>query len=375
MRIVNLLATYNEKENIGPMIKALDKIADSMPDHEFIHLVVDSRSPDGTGKLVKKMAKGREDIHLLETPRGLGISMIRGYEQAMKKFKAEVVIPNDADFQWDPNYIPDLVKKIEEGYDVAVPSRHVKGGGDSFSFFRKLTHWVSNTLLASYWAGVTEVKDHNGNMKAIRVKGVLDKVDLKKLDVRGYVIQMTIIYELSKTGAKFVEIPAIFKDRRAGVSKVGMSKQFFKDVLEYFKQATKIRLERSARFIKFGMVGFLGYLVNAGGLELFGLLGCPEWAVWALATELAIISNFIWNNLWTFSDQKFTNLNQILAKFLQFNLTSAGALLIQTVAGTLGEVHLGLHRQVLLPLIIVFMVLPYNYLMYTRVIWKTKKRS
>lgn len=373
MKIVNLLATYNEKENIEPMIETLEKIAKQLPQHEFLHLVVDSKSPDGTGQLVKKLAAKNGRVFLLETPRGLGISLIKGYEYAMEQLGAEVVIPNDVDFQWDPDYIPDLVKKIEEGYDVAVPSRHVKGGGDNFSPFRKLTHWVSNTLMAYYWAGITEVKDHNGNMKAIRVKGILDKVDLKRLDVKGYVIQMTIIYELSKTGAKFVEIPAVFKDRRAGESKVGMSGQFIKDVFEYLKQATKIRLERSAQFIKFGIVGFIGYLVNAGGLALFAVLRLPEAVVWGLATELAIISNFTWNNLWTFSKHKFTSFNQILGKFVQFNFTSVGALVIQTVAGTLGVNVLGLHRQILLPLIIVFLVLPYNYFMYTRVIWKTKK--
>lgn len=374
MKVVNLLATYNEKENIGPMVEFLDKLNENYSQYQFLNLVVDSRSPDGTGDLVRQMAKTRDNLFLLETPRGLGVSLIKGYEYAMKELKADVIIPNDVDFQWDPAYIPPLLAKIDAGYDVVVPSRHVPGGGDNFSAFRKLTHWVSNTLLAYYWAGITEVKDHNGNMKAIRVKGVLDEVDLKRLDVKGYVIQMTMIYELSRTGAKFCEIPAVFKDRRAGVSKVGFSFQFVKDIFEYFKQATKIRLERSQRFFKFATVGFIGYLVNAFGLEIFYRLGLATALATALGAELSIISNFTFNNLWTFSREKIAGLAKVFAKFLQFNLTSLGAIFIQAVVvGLLAHFFGEVWRQLYLIIAIGFFILPYNYLMYTRVIWKVKK--
>lgn len=248
MRIVHLIPTYNEKENIELMIETLDEIALDRPDDKFLILVVDSYSPDGTGEIVKKLAKRRKDLFLLGAPRGLGVALIKGYQYSIRKLKADIVIPNDADFQWDPAYIPPLLNKIKEGFDVAVPSRHIKGGNNNFSTFRKLTHWISNTLFAYYWAGITEVKDHNGNMKAIRVKGILDKVDLGRLNVKGFVIQMTMIYELSKTEAKFIEIPAIFKVRRAGQTKIGLNAQFIKDIIEYLKQATKIRIERSERF-------------------------------------------------------------------------------------------------------------------------------
>jgi dolichol-phosphate mannosyltransferase len=238
-----------------------------------------------------------------------------------------------------------------------------------------LTHFVSNTLLNYYWAGIREVKDLAGNFKAIRVKGILDKVPLEKLNVRGFVIQATMIYELSKTGARFIEIPAIYGERRAGEAKVGFNLQFIKDILETVKNATRIRFERSQRFVKFGVVGFIGYLVNASTLYLFAnLLKFSEAISWGLSTELAIISNFTWNNLWTFKDRQFGELKMILVKFLQFNGTSVGALLIQTVAGTVGTKIFGAqYRQILLPLIIVFLVLPYNYAMYNLVIWQKKK--
>lgn len=375
LRVVNLLPTYNEKDNIGPMVEYLDKLAEKLPQYEFVNLVVDSGSPDGTQEVVKKLAENRPNLHLLPAPRGLGVSLIAGYRHAVKKLKADIVIPNDVDFQWDPALIPDLLKKIEEGYDVVVPSRHVKGGRDNFNAFRKLTHFISNDLVNYYWGGIREVRDLAGSFKAIRVQGVLDRVDFEKLNVRGFVIQSTTIYELSKTGAKFIEIPAVFGDRRAGETKTGFNLQFIKDVVETVKNATRIRLERSQRFIRFGVVGFIGYLVNASTLYLFAnVLNFSEPVSWLLSTELAIISNFTWNNLWTFADEKIKGAGKILPKFLQFNLTSAGALAIQTIAGTLGVRIFGEQsRQLLLPFIILFLVLPYNYTMYNFVIWKTKK--
>ncbi len=369
-----MLSTYNEKENVGPMIETLEKIAKNIPKHEFITLVVDSHSPDGTGAIVKKMAETRKNLFLLETPRGLGVSLTSGYQYAMKELKADIVIPNDCDFQWDPQLIPQMLTKIEEGYDVVVPSRHAKGGSDNFNSFRKLTHFVSNTLLNYYWAGIKEVTDLAGNFKAIRVKGVLEKINFSKLNVRGFVIQSTMIYELSKTGAKFVEIPAKYGERRAGEGKVGFNIQFIKDVLETIKNSTRIRLERSKRFFRFAVVGGIGFVINSLGLEVFYRLGFSPGLAAAFGAEFAIISNFTLNNLWTFSEKKIIGMGQIILKFLQFNLTSLGAILIQgVVVGTLARLFGDQWRQIYLVIAVGCFIIPYNYTMYNLFIWKTWK--
>ncbi len=381
MKIVNIIPTYNEKENIEKMLNTLADIAKENPQYEFMTLVVDDNSPDGTAEIVKKFMKKDPSVKLIEGPKiGLGEALIRGYQYAIKKMKADVVIPNDCDFSFDPYKILELLKKIEEGYDVVVGSRHVGGGGTAgWSFFRKLNHWVANELFAWYVAGIKEVHDHNGNFKAIRVKGVLDKVPLEKLKVKGFGFQCYILYELSKVTKKFAEIPVIFKFRTAGETKVSFNPKYFKyylrDTLEYIRLSFMVRLDRSQRFFKFCVVGFIGYLVNAIFLQIFStILSFPEWLAWLLSTEMAIINNFTLNNLWTFKKEKITGLKKITSKFLQFNLTSVGALLIQTVAGTIGVAVFGpQYRQLLLPVIIVFLVLPYNFFMYTFVIWRTKK--
>lgn len=380
MKVVAIIMTYNERENIGPMLEAWLKIARENPKYSFEVLVADGNSPDGTGEVVKKYGEEHDNIHLLSSQRlGMGKELINAYRYAMDKLGAEVVIPIDVDFQFDPFLAPKLLAKIGEGYDVIIASRKVPGGGSDFNWFRKLTNFVSDTLLAYYWAGIKEVKDHAGLFKAIRVRGVLDKIDLGNIDVVGFSVNMKTIYELSKVTDKFYEVPAFFGKRRAGQeTTVGLKsmKWFIKYVFEAISQTTRIRLERSQRFFKFAVVGFIGYLINASTLYLFAnVFKLAEWLSWGLSTEMAIISNFTLNNLWTFRVEKIKGVSNLFKKFLQFNGTSAGALLIQTVVGTLGTFFFGAqYRQLLLPFIIVFLVLPYNYFMYTHVIWGKGKK-
>jgi len=385
MKLVNMLATYNEKDNVGPMVETLERIAKQIPQYEFVNLVVDSHSPDGTGEIVKEMAKKRKNLFLLETPRGLGISLIQGYGYAVKELRADVVIPNDCDFQWDPNLIPEMLNKIEKGYDVIVPSRHVKGGRDNFNAFRKLTHFISNTLFNYYWAGIHEVSDLAGNFKAIRVKNVLDKVDLDRLNVKGFVIQSTMIYELSKTKAKFIEIPAIYGERRAGQAKVGFNKQFIKDILETIKNSTRIRMERSPKllkFIKFAIVGGCGFVINFVGFRLLKVafrnlpidISLINSLANALGAEMAIISNFIFNNLWTFAQEKITSARLWLLKFFQFNLTSvmSGIIIPSSIIGLLTKLFGDKYSSLYFVLAIFGITVPLNWFIYNKVIWKKK---
>jgi dolichol-phosphate mannosyltransferase len=173
-------------------------------------------------------------------------------------------------------------------------------------------------------------------------------------------------------GAKFKEVPLQFHVRNAGESKIES-----KTAKDIFRVAFLLRWrdEFTQKFLKFGTVGFVGYLVNATFLSIFSKTWSIEWLSWLLSTELSIISNFTLNNLWTFKSQQISESKQLVSKFLQFNLSSMGALLIQTIFGTLGVMAFGPgSRQILLPFIILFLVLPYNWFMYNKFIWKNKKK-
>jgi len=215
-----------------------------------------------------------------------------------------------------------------------------------------------------------KITDPTTGLKASRVKGFVDKMDMDHLYSKKFGYKVEFLYKMVKLGAKIKEIPLQFQVRTEGKSK--LSSNTAKDIL---RSTILLRWndKTTQKFIKFGTVGFIGYLVNALGLAFFANRNFPEWSAWLLSTELAIISNFTWNNLWTFKDDKFTKVMDVVKKFLQFNLTSAGALGIQTIAGTILTGIFGTqYRQLLLPFIILFLVLPYNWLMYNKVIWKKK---
>ena len=219
-----------------------------------------------------------------------------------------------------------------------------------------------------------KVTDPTTGLKVTRVKGFVDKMsmDYSRLLTKSFGYKFQLLFETLKMGAKFKEIPLEFHVRDAGESKIEPSaaKEMFLVVLKlrWFDEFTQ-------KFLKFGTVGFVGYLVNAIFLNIFSKTWNIEWLSWLLSTELAIISNFTLNNIWTFKKDKISGISKTLSKFFQFNFTSAGALLIQTIAGSVGVALLGANsRQILLPFIIVFLVLPYNWFMYNTVIWKNKKK-
>lgn len=189
-------------------------------------------------------------VHLLTGPKqGLGEALIRGYQYAIKNLKADIIITNDCDFQFDPYDIPKLLEKIDQGYDVVIASRHVPGGGvQDWPLGRTITHFIANTIFATYIAGNKEVTDHQGNFRAMRVNGILDQIKLNQIPVTGYGFLNYMIYEFSKLNAKFAEVPITFKWRQRGETKVSFTpkyiKTFFRDTVEYIKLCLVIRLNR-----------------------------------------------------------------------------------------------------------------------------------
>ena len=382
MIVVNIIPTYNEKENIGRMLEVLSGIAKKNPKYKFIHLVVDDKSPDGTAQIVKDWMKKNKDVKLIEGKRvGLGEALIRGYKYAEDELAADVIIPNDCDFSFEPQKIPALLEKIDEGFDVVVASRHVgTGKTEGWSLFRTLNHFVANELFAWYIAGIKNVHDHNGNFKAIRVKGVLDKIPMNKLRIKGFGFQCYIIYRLSLVTDKFFEIPVTFTFRQAGETKISFNKRYLKtyvrDVFEYMSLCIKIRIEKSLQFFKFATVGFIGFIINALTLRLLvELVNFSPPLATALGAELAIVSNFTLNNFWTFSQNKITSFTKLIPKFFQFNLTSLGAIIIQALVVALGDWLFGESLYMLYFVFGVGLGLIWNYFMYTHFIWKTAKNK
>lgn len=199
---------------------------------------------------------------------------------------------------------------------------------------------------------------------------MLDKIDFDNLMAKErFAYKVDLLYQSVKNAKVVKEVPLEFKPRLKEKSKFNP-----KEMIVTFKVAIILGIRDKQRFIKFGTVGFIGYLVNAVSLKIMTTFGAPGVVAWSLPVELAIISNFTLNNVWTFKKEKISGFKRVAYKFFQFNLTSMGALIIQTVAGNVSDALFGIgFRQIALPFIIVFLVLPYNYFMYNTVIWKTWK--
>src|SRR5262250_2950510 len=126
MKIVIVLPTYNERDNIGLLIQALEREFQTIPAHEMHILVVDDNSPDGTAGVVEQAMRQYNNLHLLlGSKAGLGAAYIRGMRHALVELSADAVCEMDADFSHDPADIPRLVAALEAGADFVIGSRYV----------------------------------------------------------------------------------------------------------------------------------------------------------------------------------------------------------------------------------------------------------
>ena len=372
-RVVIVMPAWNEGDNIGRMIEEL--VGKEFPkiNADMHLLVVDNYSKDNTERLVKEASKTRNNVHLIQQGKrsGLGWAYVTGMKYAKDELGADAVMEMDADFQHPPRFVKPMVDAYLNGADYVIGSRYIPGGSvpGEWAFFRKFVSYFGNLFIRVVLVK-PKLHDLTTGFRLTRVKGVLDKIELDKLmELNRFAYKVDLLYQSIKNSKKTTEVPLQFAPRTKEKSKFNT-----KEMIATFKVAIILGIKDKMRFIKFGTVGFIGYIVNAVGLEVFARLGFPEWGIWAAATEFAIISNFILNNIWTFKSEKITGLGKLVGKFVQFNLTSTGALVIQAVFGSLGVYMFGSgSRQLLLPFIILLLVLPYNYFMYNAVIWKTWK--
>lgn len=372
-KIVVVMPTFNEAENIPGMIEELfGKEFPQIENAEMHLLVVDDNSPDGTGDIVREKQKRYKNLHLLVGQKqGLGWAYIRGFKYAMEKLSADAVMEMDADFQHPPRFVKDMVRAYAGGADYVIGSRYIKGGSvpKEWAFSRRAVSFFGNLFIRMVLLRPF-LHDLTTGFRLTKVKGVLDKINLDNLmEPHRFAYKVDLLYQSIKNAKKVREVPLEFAPRVKEKSKFNP-----KEMVSTFKVAIILGIKDKQKFIKFGTVGFLGFVVNFVFLRIFRSAGLPELLSWLFSTELAIINNYVLNNIWTFKEAKIAGLGKTVVKFAQFNLTSAGALIIQSVMGPLGVSLIGIRFDwLVLIFIVVFMVLPYNYIMYNLVIWKTWK--
>lgn len=212
-RTLIIIPTYNERENLENILAA---IHDVVP-HVHV-LIVDDGSPDGTGEIADRLRRGDERIHVLhrEGKLGLGTAYIAGFKYALER-DYERIFEMDADFSHDPKYLPQMLAACET-HDLAIGSRYVTGGGtENWGLARRFIS-RGGGLYARTILGVS-IRDLTAGFMCYR-RETLEAIDLDAVSSTGYVFQIELKYRVHKLGRSIVEIPIVFPDRVAGVSKM-----------------------------------------------------------------------------------------------------------------------------------------------------------
>lgn len=209
-----ILPTYNERENISPLIEEIFSV---LPRINI--LVVDDSSPDGTAIVVEELMTKYPNLSLLKRPEknGLGGAYIAGFKKLLADAEIENIFMMDADFSHNPKYLPQMIAE-SENYGLIIGSRYIKGGGIAkWELWRRILSAGGNAYVRMVLG--RKIHDWTGGFNCIKTN-YLRKVDLDKIDLSGYAFIMGIKHFLIKAGARTKEIPIIFEARRGGESKL-----------------------------------------------------------------------------------------------------------------------------------------------------------
>ncbi|MGO9988168.1 MAG: glycosyltransferase [Steroidobacteraceae bacterium] len=291
-----IVPTFNEALNIDRLVTELAQLLDEPFGHRYEIIVVDDNSPDRTWELAQNLVGERPRLRVMrrEQERGLSTAVIRGWQAA----RGQVLCVIDADLQHPPDVALALYRVIERGADIAVASRHLEGGGVSdWSVLRRIVSRTAQLIGLLILPGVVgRVTDPMSGYFMIR-RSAIEGVELNPL---GYKI---LIEVLARGTLPWVgEVPYVFIERAHGGSKATA-----RVYLDYLRHLLRLRLSSLPvnRFVRFAVVGLSGVIVDMG---LLFLLSDPTMLGWGLtrskliASEMAILNNFMWNDTWTFRD-------------------------------------------------------------------------
>src|SRR4030067_2548350 len=260
-KVVIVMPAWNESDNIKRMIAELVDKELPQINAEMHLLVVDNYSKDDTAKIVEEASKTRNNVHIIQQgdKSGLGWAYIAGFKYAINKLSADAVMEMDADFQHPPKFVKPMVEAYLNGADYVIGSRYVPGGSipKEWAFFRKFISFAGNLFIRLVFLKPS-IHDLTTGFRLTRIRGVLDKIDLDNLmEKERFAYKVDLLYQSIKNAKKTVEVPLEFKPRVTDKSKFNT-----KEMISTFKVAIILGIRDKIRIVKFGIVGFAGYLVN-----------------------------------------------------------------------------------------------------------------
>jgi dolichol-phosphate mannosyltransferase len=327
LRFSLIIPTYNESANVGEMIRILSEILDSIIPGEYELIIVDDDSPDCTWKIAQELISQYPQLRVMrrQAEKGLSTAVIRGWQVA----RGEILGVIDGDLQHPPEILLQIWSEMVKGADLGIASRHLEGGGVSeWSLVRRFLSRGAQMLgLMILPEVVSRLSDPMSGYFMVRRSAIAGK----SLSPVGY----KILIEVTAKGAIrwIAEVGYVFRERQAGESKVT-----WKQYLEYLQHLVRLRfaLWPVARFFRFGVVGFSGVFVD---MIMLYLLSDPSTLGWGLtrskilASEVAIVNNFLWNDAWTFADfsSQQKGWSKRLKRFLKFNMVCLAGLILNVL--------------------------------------------
>ncbi|HSM08382.1 MAG TPA: polyprenol monophosphomannose synthase [Gemmatimonadota bacterium] len=213
-RALVVMPTYNEAESLGELVPRV-----LVQDPRIDVLVIDDASPDGTGAIADDLAAHDERVQVVhrEGKLGLGTAYLRGFRYGLER-GYDYLLEMDSDLSHDPKYLPDLLAAVDDGADLAIGSRYVRGVN--------VINWPMSRLLLSYyankyarWVTGLPLTDATSGFKCFR-RRALEAIDFERVGSTGYAFQIEMDFRAWKAGMKLVEVPIVFTDRDRGESKM-----------------------------------------------------------------------------------------------------------------------------------------------------------
>ncbi len=375
IRFSLVIPTYNEGQNVAVMVHQLSSLLDQTLPQSYELIVVDDDSPDRTWETAQALTVDYPQLRVMrrQMERGLSTAVIRGWQAA----KGEILGVIDGDLQHPPEVLLKLLEAIEQGADLAVASRHVEGGGVSeWSLLRRFLSRGAQVLgLLILPQVVGRVSDPMSGYFLVRRQAIANRT----LNPLGY----KILLEILGRGEirQVAEVGYVFQERKQGESKVTW-RQYTDYLLHLvrlrsqgriaqFRQKYQLPLQR---FLRFGVVGLSGVFVD---MTMLYLLSDPSTLGWGLtrskiiASEVAIINNFLWNDAWTFGDisSRQQGWQKRLKRLLKFNLVCLAGLILNVLLLNLLFNLFGLNRY-LANLIAIAAVTLWNFWVNLKLSWR-----
>jgi len=369
MNITVIIPTYNEEENIKILVPLLEEKFKLFPAYSFTILFVDGNSKDQTVGAIEKLQSKFSNIKLLveKEKSGLGGAYIKGYKYSMEILKADYVVEMDADLQHSPDDFPKLVEKIQDGFDMIIGSRYVKGGSvpKDWALYRKMISYFGS-LFARVVLRMLQVKDFTSGFRLTKVSGILDQIDFSKIKSKGFAYKMDMLVRIYDMKAKIVEVPIAFGLRDRGTSK--MEQKNFQDSLGVVLEFAK---ERNKNFIKFIIVGLGGLIVDATLFNIISLQLEPYYSA-IFSGFVAMLFTFLLNNFFSFRERQKNKASDLVVFFLAYSLSSlvpiiARGYIIYLFVYEFGDTLIIRNTAFFLG---IFLGLIWNYTVYSKIIWK-----